>query len=342
MTFKLLFGFLLALYCTAHHDAMAAWQLVWSDEFTGPAINTTVWKYEIGSIRNNELQAYTNRSENARIENGCLVIEARKESYNGSAYTSASLNTRGTQAWQYGRIEMRAKLVKGKGMWPAFWAMGNSGSWPACGEIDLMELIGGGPGYDNRIYATIHWDSSGHRQYGGSQTLMSGTFADSFHVIGVEWDSAAIRWQRDGVQFFSAPLTAAARSAFHQPFYLLVNLAVGGSWPGSPDTATVFPQQYQIDWIRVYQQDGTGMGSGGNIIKHREFDPDRLWQTSGRLGVRGGDDQPRVLTLADIGGNVRCLKSYYRAASVDVSALPAGLYLVWNGMENARKVLIAR
>jgi beta-glucanase (GH16 family) len=250
----------------------AGWQLVWSDEFNGPSIDTSAWGYEIGYIRNQELQYYTNRPENARIETGNLVIEARRDNWNGHAYTSASLNTHRKKSWKYGRIEMRAKLVYGKGMWPAFWAMGETGSWPACGEIDIMEMVGFGGGVgDNVLWGTIHWDDNGHTSSGDSTKLSAGKFADAYHVFGIEWDSVQIRWTLDSSQYFSTPITGAAQSEFHQRFWILVNLAVGGTWPGSPDSSTVFPQQYLVDWIRVYQKSATGISAAPYTPTERPF-----------------------------------------------------------------------
>ncbi len=233
----------------------SGYRLVWEDAFEETEINREIWTFEEGNIRNHELQYYTDRPENARVENGELILESRKEDWKGSAYTSASIRTRGVKSFLYGKMEMRAKLPEGKGIWPAFWAMGDAFNWPGCGEIDIMEVIGGGDGFDNVTYGTGHWSEYGdHGMNGGNTKLAKGNFADDYHIFGVEWDEKRIQWLLDGVKFHELDITPKSMSEFHQPFWLLLNLAVGGDWPGSPDDSTVFPQQYRIDWVRVHQR----------------------------------------------------------------------------------------
>ena len=233
------------------------------------SIDGTKWTYDLGTGAdkglngwgNNELQYYTNRSENARIEDipgggRALVIEALKESYQGSSYTSARLLTQGLQDWTYGRIEARIKLPIGKGIWPAFWMLGSNIStnpWPECGEIDIMEYLGQEP---SRVHGTIHYGNP-HAYEGASYNLPNGNFSDDFHVFGIVWSKGEIRWTVDGETYqikrnwssslgdFPAP--------FDRPFFILLNLAVGGNWPGYPDESTEFPQKMYVDWVRVYQ-----------------------------------------------------------------------------------------
>ncbi len=242
---------------------------VWSDEFDGTSINTNNWTYDLGTGTdkglngwgNNELQYYTNRSENARIDDlpgggRGLVIEARRESYQGSDYTSARLLTQGLQEWTYGRIEARIKLPIGQGIWPAFWMLGSNIStnpWPECGEIDIMEYLGHEP---SRVHGTIHYGNPWAHE-GNSYNLPNGNFSDDFHVFGIVWSRGEIRWTVDGETYqikrnwssslgdFPAP--------FDRPFFILLNLAVGGNWPGYPDSSTAFPQKMYVDWVRVYQ-----------------------------------------------------------------------------------------
>jgi beta-glucanase (GH16 family) len=246
------------------HTAQAGWTLVWSDEFNGPNIDPNNWGYEIGYIRNNELQYYTNRPENARIENGNLLIEGRKESYNGYNYTSASLITKGKREFQYGRIEMRAKLPYSQGAWPAFWTMGAKGSpvdtacWPATGEIDIMELVGGGI-RDSQIHGTAHWNSgdqtwcgADHDGEGVMYQLPSGKFADAYHIFAIEWSATQIKWFMDDINYHTLDITAANLSELRQAHYILLNLAIGGGWPGSPDATSVFPMKFYVDYVRVY------------------------------------------------------------------------------------------
>lgn len=238
------------------------YKLVWSDDFEDNTLNTAVWQYEVHGEGggNNELQYYTDRSDNLEVKDGILTIIARKEQYLGKEYTSARINTRGKLAFQYGKIEARMKMPYGQGLWPALWMLGNSYSsvgWPDCGEIDIMEMIGG-EGKDNTIHSTLHWGplvDGGHPNYGQSYTLTEGIFADDFHIIETEWTENYVKTYCDGELFFTIDISASGLEAFHDPFFLIINLAVGGNWPGSPDATTVFPQNFQIDYIRLYQTD---------------------------------------------------------------------------------------
>jgi beta-glucanase (GH16 family) len=255
--------------------AQSCYELVWSDEFNYTGLpDSTNWTHEVGGSGwgNNELQYYTEkRTENARVEDGKLIIEAREESYQGSDYTSARLITYPSgNYWQYGKIEARMKLPYGQGIWPAFWMLGRNffegTGWPACGEIDIMEMIGGGEGRDDKVHGTIHWDNNGHAQYGGSKQLSEGIFADAFHVFSIEWDDTEIRWFLDGVQYHIVDITPSHMTELHQQFFLILNIAVGGNWPGNPNASTVFPQTMEIDYIRVYQQDVTPEIQGDTLV----------------------------------------------------------------------------
>ncbi len=232
--------------------------LIWSDEFDYTGLPTSSkWNMETGGNGwgNNELQYYTNRETNAKVENGFLTITAQKEDYGGRAYTSARITTQNKFDVKYGKIEARIKLPYGKGIWPAFWMLGanfSSVGWPGCGEIDIMEMVGGENG-DNTVYSTLHWlGSSGHADYGDSYTLPSGIFADDFHVFSVIWDSQSIRGFVDDIEYFVIDITPGELSEFHNNFFIILNCAVGGNWPGSPDPTTVFPQEMVIDYVRVY------------------------------------------------------------------------------------------
>lgn len=238
--------------------------LVWSDEFNGTAIDLAKWSFEIGNggsnpgWGNDELEYY--RTENSSLQTiagttgKALVITAKKEPFGGHAYTSSRLKTQGKASWTYGRLEARMKLPEGQGLWPAFWMLGNSISsvgWPQCGEIDIMEMVGGGV-KDRTTHGTVHWHDGGYQHRGGSLTLAS-KLSSGFHVYAVEWTPRALTWSVDGDVYHTQSITAPAFSELHQPAFLLVNLAVGGRWPGNPDATTVFPQEFWIDWIRVYQ-----------------------------------------------------------------------------------------
>ncbi|HRQ44611.1 MAG TPA: CIA30 family protein [Candidatus Goldiibacteriota bacterium] len=235
--------------------------LIFSDEFDGASIDGAKWVFETGSggWGNNEIQYYTDRADNARIEGGNLVIEARQESYGGSAYTSARMKTQGRFSAMYGRVEAKIKLPYGQGIWPAFWMLGdNIGTvgWPACGEIDIMEMIGGGEDRDDTLYGTAHWEYNGHASYGGHTELPDPQyFYEQYHVFAIEWDSNSIRWYLDGVQYHVIDITPADLSELNQDYFIILNLAVGGNWPGSPDGTTVFPQRMYVDWVRWYNCD---------------------------------------------------------------------------------------
>lgn len=233
--------------------------LVWSEEFNYTGLpDPTKWNFETGGggWGNNELQYYTDSENNAYVDNGVLTITAREEQVGGRDYTSARITTQGKFDVKYGRIEARIKLPYGQGIWPAFWMLGANFSqvgWPMCGEIDIMEMVGG-PNRDNTCHSTIHWDNNGqHAEYGQSYTLPSGIFADNFHVFGITWNAQQIRGYVDDVEYFVADITPAGLSEFQNNFFLILNVAVGGNWPGSPDETTEFPQTMQVDWIRVYQ-----------------------------------------------------------------------------------------
>ena len=248
-------------------SAPAGWKLIWSDEFDKPGLpDPNKWDYEVGYVRNNELQYYTRaRKENARVEGGCLVIEGRKEKYPiGGAqagakrfadYTAASLITRGKAQWTFGRIEVRAKLPQGKGVWPAIWMLGQkfpSNPWPACGEIDIMEFVGHTP---DKVHATVHYRKDGkHASMGGNLTVERPF--DDFHVYAVEWSAERMDFFFDARKYFTFKVAAAADSGsnpFLKPQYLLINLALGGSWGREMDDS-VLPQKYLIDYVRVYQR----------------------------------------------------------------------------------------
>ena len=214
------------------------WSLVWADEFTqanGSSPDANRWAYDLGAggWGNGELEYYTSRTNNARIENGQLVIEAKAESYNGSSYTSARLKTQGKWSWTYGRIEARIKIPRTQGIWPAFWMLGTNittVSWPSCGEIDIMENIGAEPA---TVHGTVHGPGySGGGGIGGPFNLpTNGAFADDFHIYAVEWTTNQIKWFVDDWQYYSVTssrLPSGATWVFNQPQFILLNVAVGG------------------------------------------------------------------------------------------------------------------
>jgi beta-glucanase (GH16 family) len=236
----------------AQAGAVAAltYQLVWSDEFNGTSVNTGNWNFETGAggWGNNEQQYY--RSQNATVSNGNLVITARRESFGGANYTSARLTTQNKRQYTYGRMEARLRLPLGQGLWPAFWMLGSNISsvgWPRCGEIDIMEHIN----TSNTVYGTIHWDANGYAQYGGN----TNTTPASYHVYSIEWNSSSIKWFVDGVKYHEANILNNINSTeeFHRPFFFILNLAVGGNWPGQTIDNSKLPASMYVDYVRVYQ-----------------------------------------------------------------------------------------
>jgi beta-glucanase (GH16 family) len=237
-----------------HYTGMS---LVWHDEFDGDKLNISDWKHELGGSGwgNNELQYY--QEKNTSVHDGYLIIAAEKENTGGKNYTSSRIITQGKKEFQYGRVDIRALLPKGQGIWPALWMLGSNVStvgWPACGEIDIMEMIGG-PGKDNTVHGTAHWDNAGsHASFGGKRTLdPPKILADEFHVFSIVWTPTAITWYIDDVQYEVIDTTPSELSELQNKFYFIFNVAVGGNWPGNPDATTTFPQRMVVDYIRVFQ-----------------------------------------------------------------------------------------
>jgi len=232
--------------------------LVWQDEFNGNALSAD-WVYDIGTGNsgwgNNELQYYTN--QNATVSGGVLQITAKQEAMGGQNYTSTRIKTQGKKSWKYGRIDIRAALPKGQGIWPALWMLGDNFSsvgWPSCGEIDIMEMIGGAGNNERTVHGTAHWSDNGaHAQYGDSYTLNTGIFADEFHVFSIVWNANGINWLLDNVVYNTLNTTPAQLAEFQEKFFFIFNVAVGGNWPGSPDATTQLPQTMYVDYVRVFQ-----------------------------------------------------------------------------------------
>lgn len=282
---------LIAFFCSSLASASADWQLVWSDEFNlsdGSPPDSGNWNYDIGTgdwgWGNNEMQYYTSRLKNARIENGMLIIEAHEENYGGKNHTSARLKTEGKWSWEYGKIEARVKVPSGTGLWPAVWMLGTdipSVGWPQCGEIDIMEFVGREP-YE--IFGTVHGPGYSGGQAVGRTIQKSAPISDDFHVFAVEWEENEIRWYFDGEEYFKVnPSDLGSNQwVFDHEFFLILNLAIGGNFGGTLDPNLSFPRQMLVDYVRVYKyEDATG-----NTLQNSGFESGSLssWQPIGNTG----------------------------------------------------------
>jgi beta-glucanase (GH16 family) len=247
----------------------SGWKLTWSDEFNGPKgspVDPAKWSFDIGGKGwgNNELETYTSRTVNSHLEDGRLVIKVLKETFAGPdnitrEYTSARLLTKNKFSQAYGRFEARIKIPHGQGIWPAFWMLGDNiktAGWPGCGEIDIMENIGKEPSI---VHGTFHGPGySGGSGVSADYALPNGQkFSDNFHIFAVEWEPNIIRFYVDGLLYKKrtpADLPAGTSWVFDHSFFIVLNVAVGGGWPGNPDATTVFPQQMLVDYVRVYRR----------------------------------------------------------------------------------------
>ena len=272
---KLLFSAVILLIVSSckkddPNPSIEGYTLEWSDEFNGSSISTVNWVHEIGDGTdyglpvgwgNNELQLYTNASQNSYLEdisddNAALVIEAT-ESAPGE-YRSAKLTTSGLRSFRYGKIDARIKLPAAQGMWPAFWMLGDNFSslgWPGCGEIDILELVGFEP---NTIRGNIHYVDSdqSYATAEGDPAVIAESFSEDYHQFGIEWTPTEITYLLDDVVYKTVSIDNEGMKEFDRSFYLILNVAVGGNWPGSPDASTVFPQKMYVDYIRYYSKDG--------------------------------------------------------------------------------------
>lgn len=253
--------------CGGGNYSAPDWQLIWSDEFNGTSLDRSKWTLETGGDGwgNNELQYYT-AGENVSEQDGYLTITARPQDYGGRKYTSARLITKGKGAWTYGRVEARIRLPYGQGVWPAFWMLGaniDKVGFPRCGEIDIMEMVGGRNGGNAVAWGSLHRpneDPNPRTQVKSFSAAYrnpnNANFSDDFHVFGVEWSAGTIQYYVDGNVYQTVDISSNSDGfqVFKKPFFIVLNLAVGGDWPGAPDQTTVWPQQMQIDWVRVYQK----------------------------------------------------------------------------------------
>ena len=246
-------------YITA--DEHFGYQLSWADEFDGETLDMNSYNFEIGDgcpnlcgWGNNELEYYTDEPENIRVEDGKLIMTATQLGTQG--FRSARIQTKGKKEFRFGRIDVRAKLPEGQGIWPAIWMLGSNideVGWPACGEIDIMEMVGHQP---NVTHGAAHWGNPGDPStFVGNSISLDEKFSEQFHVFTLVWEQNELNWYMDETLFHTITLAnvQGATYRFNAPFFMVFNVAVGGNWPGNPDSSTVFPQSMEIDYIRVFQ-----------------------------------------------------------------------------------------
>ncbi len=243
-------------------DTYPGYTLAWSDEFSGAALNQADWNYELGDgcpnncgWGNNELEWYT-AGDNLYMQDGKMIIEARPESKGGKNYTSTRITTQNKRTFTFGRIDIRAKVPKGKGVWPALWMLGTNittVSWPKCGEMDIMELLGQEP---NKVHQTIHYGPGPGSIQKTNSRISPTAYSDAFHLYSLNWEQDRLQFLVDNVVLLEANKADFGGNAypFNDPFFFIMNIAVGGNWPGSPDATTQFPQWMMVDYVRVFQK----------------------------------------------------------------------------------------
>jgi beta-glucanase (GH16 family) len=332
--------------------------LLWSDEFNGSSLNTNNWNYNVGYPNvNNELETYTSRMQNITVAGGKLLITALQESYQGYGYTSAKINSSGKQSFTYGRFEASIKLPSTQGMWPAFWMMPENsvyGSWPASGEIDIMEEKGSNP-YLN--FGTIHYGPNS-----ANATSSGGTFTDfnnlseGFHTYAVEWKPDTINWFLDNHNYYTVTKNSIAPDAwpFDQSFYIIFNLAVGGWFGGNPDGTTIFPQTMEVDYVRVYSNphtiliNGKDVALAGGNYTYSITDPQSTaisWSVPSGSTITNGQGTSTITvnwgnTAGPVSVAVTSTSCGIDTASIVVPVIPNLCKLVFDGFEPGSTPLI--
>jgi beta-glucanase (GH16 family) len=299
------------------------WNLLWSEEFGGTALNEETWNYDIGfgnaGWGNNELQYYRSGTSNLIIADGKASFIAKQENFGSAQYTSARIQSKGKYDVQYGRIESRIKVPMGQGIWPAFWMLGSNietAGWPACGEIDILEHVNN----EMEVHGTLHWDNNGHQYQGGSIS------ADPtiYHNYAIEWDAEQIRWYLDGILYYSRDITAAQYSEFHQPFFFILNVAVGGNWPGSPDNTTPFPAVMEVDFIRVYEWSELPT----NMAQLAEGEKTSVVLYNNQIQLKNIPTSAASIHVYDVSGKCVQTLDIHGLSGAEVSNLTKGMFLV--------------
>ena len=308
------------------------WVLAWSDEFDGAAINESKWTVEDwASTRNRELHYYA--PDEVYLENGCLRLRSRRREHAGRPFTSGAVNSKGKFSQTFGRFEVRARLPCGKGVWPAHWMLPQAGQWPP--EIDITEVLGHEP---SKVHLTHHW-GTGRARKEKTAHFVGPDFSADFHVFAVEWERGQIRWLVDGVERSRSETPEAVPA---EPFYLLLNTAVGGQWPGNPDETTVFPQYHDIDYVRVYRRRDSNVKPTvrittppGQSRRGALGDPLR-WKMP-----KPGEDM--ILTASVSDADLKGMKVEYSAAGEKIGDSATPPYrAVWKGVKAGTYELTAR
>lgn len=314
----------------------AQYEIIWSDEFDGENLDLTKWTYDLGAggWGNAEPQYYTSNSNNVDVDTGYLRITAIEEDFGGAEYTSARIKTQGLFDVKYGKVEGRIKLPKGQGIWPAFWMLGSNiteVSWPKCGEIDIMEHVNN----SFYIHGTYHYDNWGH-QYSGED---KGVDVEEFHVYAIEWDAQKIKWFVDDILYFTANIEGGVGSTeeFHEPFFLILNMATGGLWPGYPDETTVFPANMFVDYVRVSQKAVANVpGIENNTQLSIYPNPTTDWVEINGLAA----SEITNYSIFNLSGALVTEGALLNAKVINVTNLQAGCYVL--AVEDAQGILRKR
>lgn len=298
--------------------------MIWNDEFDNSTLDNTKWINDVGGNGwgNNEAQYYTVGNANLTIANGEARFIAKDEQFGTNEYTSAKIISKNLFDIKYGKIEGRMKIPMGKGLWPAFWMLGtniDAVSWPKCGEIDIMEHINN----ETKVHGTAHWDNVGHQYLGG----IINNDPTVFHTYSITWDSLAIKWYMDGQLFYLLNIQNDVNGTeeFHEKFYLILNLAVGGNWPGYPDGTTAFPAEFVVDYVRVYKDQAE---LTVNELQHNAINvyPN---PTDGLLTIEGLTQETSLnYTIYSMDGDLLEQNALDFSKTIDINQLASGMYVL--------------